>query len=89
MVVLEAMAHGIPVIATSVGGVPALVASGRTGILAPPARPSELLAAMRSVADDGELRRRLREGAADRVRTDYGVGNWTRKVSQVYAAACG
>jgi len=89
MVVLEAMAHGVPVIATSVGGVPALVANGRTGLLVPPARPLELLEAMQSLLGDGELRRRLRDCAADRVRTHYGVGSWTRKVSQVYAAACG
>lgn len=88
MVVLEAMAHGVPVIATSVGGVPAVVASGENGILVSPAQPSELLGAMRSIAGDRRLRSRLCSNAADAVRRDYGVDDWIRKVSQVYAAAC-
>jgi glycosyltransferase involved in cell wall biosynthesis len=87
MVVLEAMAHGVPVIATSVGGLPALIASGENGILVPPAQPSELLGAMRSLAGDRELRGKLAHNAAEAVRRSYGVEDWVRKISQVYAAA--
>lgn len=39
MVVLEAMAAGVPVLASSVGGVPDLVESGKTGLFCDPARP--------------------------------------------------
>jgi len=86
MVLLEAMANGIPVVATSVGGVPAIVSSGKNGILVPPADPSRLLEAMQSVAGDGDLRKRLCARAADLIRQDYSVADWTRKVTRVYSA---
>jgi glycosyltransferase involved in cell wall biosynthesis len=86
MVLLEAMANGIPVIATSVGGVPAIISSGENGILVPPADPSRLLEAMQSVAGDGDLRKRLCARATDLIRRDYNVADWIRKVAGVYTA---
>jgi glycosyltransferase involved in cell wall biosynthesis len=44
--VLEAMAMGLPVVATAVGGVPELVADGETGTLVPPAAPSAMANAL-------------------------------------------
>ncbi|RMF83212.1 MAG: glycosyltransferase, partial [Nitrospirae bacterium] len=63
---LEAMATGLPVVATRVGGNPELVAEGETGLLVPPGDPEALGAALASLAADGERRRRF--GAAARVR---------------------
>jgi glycosyltransferase involved in cell wall biosynthesis len=84
MVLLEAMVSGIPVVATSVGGVPAIISSGENGILVPPADPSRLLQAMQSLARDSDLRKRLSLNAVDRVRNDYTVDNWIEKVTRVY-----
>ena len=64
--VLEAMAAGIPVIATRVGGVAELVEPGVTGILVPPRDPEALAAAIKSVTFDPALRARL--GDAGRCR---------------------
>ena len=62
-VILEAFAAGVPVVATSVGGVPELALEGRTMLLVPPARPSELAAALEQALTDPEAGRRRAEAA--------------------------
>jgi glycosyltransferase involved in cell wall biosynthesis len=52
MSVLEAMSVARPVVATSVGDMPALVENGRSGFLVAPDRPSELAAALTCLARD-------------------------------------
>ncbi len=64
LVYLEAAAHGLPVVAHTVGGVPEAVLDGITGILVPPDRPAQLTAAFERLISDGELRQRF--GAAGR-----------------------
>jgi glycosyltransferase involved in cell wall biosynthesis len=61
--VIEAMAVGVPVVATAVGGVRDAVADGETGYVVPPRDVDALAAALRRLADDAEKRRRYgREG---------------------------
>lgn len=62
--IAEAMACGLPVVATRVGGIPELVADGVTGQLVPPRDPVALAAALSALLRDADRRERL--GAAGR-----------------------
>lgn len=64
LAVMEAMAAGLPVVAAAVGGVPELVEHEVTGLLIPPGEVSRAAEALRALARDPEMRRRL--GAAGR-----------------------
>jgi glycosyltransferase involved in cell wall biosynthesis len=70
MVVTEALARGLPVLATEVGGVTEALGHGadgtRPGLLVPPGDPAALGAALRAWLDDAELRDRLRRAARER-----------------------
>lgn len=66
IVAREAMAHGRPVVATRVGGLPDAVIEGETGLLVPPGDPGALRVALERLLADAPLRRRL--GAAGRKR---------------------
>ena len=57
--ILEAMAAGLPVIATQVGGNPELVADGRTGMLVPPSDPEAMARAIIACATDPDQTRRM------------------------------
>ena len=67
-VVLEAMAASRPVVATSVGGIPELVAHGSTGLLVPPRDAGALAGALQQVCTDAAMRQHL--GRAGRQRLE-------------------
>ena len=64
MVVTEALARGLPVVASDVGGVPEALDHG--GLLVPPDDPAALAAALRAWLGDAGLRQRLRRAARER-----------------------
>jgi glycosyltransferase involved in cell wall biosynthesis len=66
--VLEAMAAGLPVVGSRVGGMAELVVEGETGLLVAPGDPGELAAAIARLVDDPELRQQL--GSAGRTRVE-------------------
>jgi glycosyltransferase involved in cell wall biosynthesis len=68
MTVLEAMAAGLPVVASAVGGIPELVVDGETGLTFRAGDADALAAALARLLDDPALRRRL--GAAGRARLE-------------------
>ncbi|HHW18876.1 MAG TPA: glycosyltransferase family 4 protein [Firmicutes bacterium] len=68
LAVLEAMAQGLPVVATRVGGVPEAVVDGETGFLVPPRQPKLLAQAIVRLVVDPQLAEKL--GAAGRRRAE-------------------
>jgi glycosyltransferase involved in cell wall biosynthesis len=67
IVLMEAMAQQLPVVATRIMGVPELVEHGRSGLLVSPARADELAAALEELEGDPVLRGQLGRGARERV----------------------
>jgi glycosyltransferase involved in cell wall biosynthesis len=84
MAVLEAMAHGLCVIATRVGGVPDLI-DDDSGVLVPPDDQDALVAALRRVLLDADKRARLGAGALARVRERFDVDKTWRELDALYA----
>ena len=71
IVPIEAMACGVPVIGTAVGGLLDTVVDGATGVLVPPRRPEAIAAAARRLLADDGARRRMGVSAAGRARKLY------------------
>jgi len=82
MVLTEAMAHGLPVVATTGGAIPDTVPA-QAGLLVPPGAPAALAAALARLLDDPALRERLAQGARDLSRT---LPNWTQAADRFAAA---
>ena len=70
-VILESMAVGTPVIATSVSGIPEAVVNGRTGVLVPPASASALAQALGGIASGRTPARDLARGARALIEESY------------------
>jgi glycosyltransferase involved in cell wall biosynthesis len=88
-VLVEAMAMGKAVVATTAGGIPEIVLDGQTGLLVPPASPVPLAHAVGGLLDDPERAARL--GAAGRTRAlaTFSLAAHADGVARVYADALG
>ena len=87
--VAEAMAAGLPVVASSAGGLVELVEHERTGLLVAPDRPAALAAAVRRLIEDPELSARLAESARRSAHERLDVRRTAREVAAVLRAAAG
>jgi glycosyltransferase involved in cell wall biosynthesis len=85
MSILEAMAAGLPVVASAVGGVPELVADGQTGLLVAAGDSAALAGALRRLLEDPPLRARMGAAGAARVRERFSAPAHARAHLDVYA----
>ncbi len=84
--VMEAMAAGLPVVATRVGGTPELVVEGETGRLVPPGRSAPLLEALRDLVADRAMRRRMGEAGRARIAAEFTLQRMVAGTRAVYDA---
>jgi glycosyltransferase involved in cell wall biosynthesis len=82
LTVVEAMAAGVPVVASAVGGIPELVTHAKTGFLVPPRDPYALATAIRECLDDPPLRARIGEAGKRFARERFDI---PRVVSELQA----
>ena len=85
MVLLEAMGMGLPVITTSVEGIPEVVTAGEDGILVPPGDSQALATAIRRLVGDAGLRRRLGSAARRTLIAKFTADRMARGIDEVYA----
>ena len=83
-VVLEAMSHELPVVATRVGGVPEAVLHDETGLLIPPGDAAAIAAALRPLLSSAELRQRMGKAGRQRVIRSFHEADMVRKTMEVY-----
>ena len=84
---LEAMASGLPVVASDVGSLPEVVTDGVTGLLVAPASPDALSAAIARLGADTALRERLGAQGRERARADFTLDAMVSGTIAVYEAA--
>jgi glycosyltransferase involved in cell wall biosynthesis len=82
--VLEAMAHGLPVVATPVGGIPEIVTEGESGILVPVDEPEALARTIARLVQDAGLRRSMGEAGARAARERFSFDGMARQYEALY-----
>jgi glycosyltransferase involved in cell wall biosynthesis len=87
MVILEAMAHGVPVIASRIGGLPELVEDGVTGLLFTPGDPVDLARAVETLWRDPDLCRRMGRAARARALAAHDRDAYRERLLAVYGRA--
>ena len=84
IVLLEAMACGKPVVATTVDGPPEIVEDGQTGLLVPPRDPDAMAKALVELLHDSERRARMGKQGQARVRTAFSLDSQMRTLIGLY-----
>lgn len=87
VVLMEALATELAVVATRVGGIPELVEHGETGLIVSPARPDQLADALALLAREPELRARLGRAGRRRVQQEYDARRSAKTLARLLSVA--
>ena len=82
--VLEAMSAGVPVVASTAGGLTDLIDHGLHGLTFEPGDPRGLTEALDRMLSDAELRARFGVAGRQRARTDFSVERMSKQYLEVY-----
>jgi sugar transferase (PEP-CTERM/EpsH1 system associated) len=85
LTLLEAMAVGLPIVATSVGGNPEIVVANETGLLVPAQDVDKLADAMISMSQSAEVRTQMGRAGCNRVAEHFDVQRMARDYEQIYS----
>ena len=83
--ILEAMAAGLPVVSTGVGGSAEIVTHGVNGLLVPPRDPNSLAVAILRLLQDSELARRLARAGKQQVHDQFTFNRLVRELEGLYS----
>ena len=86
VVLMEAMAYELPVVAPATMGVPELVEPDRTGLLFRPGRADELSEAVGRLAGDAELRQRLGAAGREKVAAEFDIRDSAARLQELFEA---
>jgi glycosyltransferase involved in cell wall biosynthesis len=84
LALLEAMSMGIPVIASSVGGVPMVIENEVDGFLVKPTDVEDLTKKILHLKNDSELRNNVAKKGANKITEQYNVNKWCLKIEEQY-----
>ena len=84
MAALEAMAAGLPVVGTAVGGLPELIEDGCTGYLVPPKNATALTGRLRELLVDADRRHAMGAAGQARVRQRFSAERMTAELAGIY-----
>lgn len=89
LTLLEAMARGLPVVATAVGGTPEVVTDGVTGFLVPSNSPADMANALLRLLEDAGLCHRMGRAGRARVEADFSITGMLDQYGQLYHEVLG
>lgn len=84
-VIMEAMCHGVPVVATQVDGIPELVEDGVTGVLVAPEDAAGFAQAIKRLLEDSGLRLRMGAAGRERAKRLFSPAKYVEAMNRIYA----
>ena len=87
LTIIEAMASGLPIVGTNVGGIPDLVTHGLNGLLVEREQPGQLAESLRQLSGDEAMRIRMGEQGYSRACQNHDIERYVDRLLQVYQEA--